>query len=153
MPSARVAPSPPFARYPCAVRRPWVFLFLLASCTDVGVFIPPENPAAMVDVNGTYDYFGGSAQFGLLGTITFQQAGNTVQVVSTTYANAIDRSLMGAAELAGNRLDIVLVPVNGDMDFEAQVTFLFEDGERFVVSFSDTNGDTGPLGSYQGARR
>ena len=134
--------------------RRWVFLFLLAACTDVGPFIPAENPAAMVDVNGTYDYSGSGPQFGLLGTITFQQAGNTVQVVSTTYANAIDRSLMGTAELAGNRLDIVLVPVNGDMDFEAQVTFLFtEDGEGFVVSFLDTNGDTGPLGSYQGARR
>ena len=131
----------------------WVFLFLLAGCTDQG-FFPSENPVAMVDVTGTYDFSGSGPQFGLFGTITFQQTGNTVQVVSTTYANSNDRPLMGVAELAGNRLDIVLVPVNGDMDFEAQVTFLFtEDSEGFSVSFSDTNGDTGPLGSYQGARR
>lgn len=159
-------PLPPFTRYPCAVRndnggvcnaglmRVWAFLILLAGCTDRGTLFPVENPGAMVDVTGTYDFFGSGPQFGLFGTITFQQTGNTVQVVSTTYANSNDRPLMGVAELAGNRLDIMLVPVNGDMDFEAQVTFLFtEDSGGFVVSFLDTNGDSGPLGSYQGARR
>ena len=77
-----------------------------------------------------------------------------MRVTGTTYANnANDRSLMGEADLAGNRLDIVLVPVNGDMDFEANVTFMFsEDSETFVASFSDTNGDMGPLGSYTGTR-
>ncbi len=108
----------------------------------------------MVDVNGAYDYSGTGPQFGLFGTITFEQTGDTVRVTGTTYSNANDRSLMGEAGLAGNRLDIVLVPVNGDMDFEANVTFIFsEDSETFVASFSDTNGDTGPLGSYEGARR
>ena len=133
--------------------RRWVFLFLLAGCADQSL-LPSENPGAMVDVNGAYDFFGSGPQFGLFGTITFQQTGNTVQVVSTTYANSNDRTLMGVAQLAGNRLDIELVPVNGDTDFAAQVTFLFtSDSEGFTVSFSDTNGDTGTLGSYQGTRR
>ena len=130
-------------------------LLLAAGCTDgINILIPPENPAAMVDVTGTYDYSGNLPPFSLFGTITFQQAGDAVQVVSTTYGNSNDRALMGQAAIVGNRLDIVLVPVNGDTNFSANVTFLFtEDGERFVVSFSDTNGDMGSIGSYEGERR
>jgi hypothetical protein len=104
-------------------------------------------------VAGTYDYAGTFGHF-LRGTVTFEQAGEMVRVVNVTYENANDRPLVGEAMLEGDRLEIVLVPENGDTDFHADVTFVFSaDGDNFSVAFSDTNGDTGILGSYLGTRR
>jgi len=112
-----------------------------------------ELPLAVVDVNGTYAYSGSTGYF-LRGTITFAQVGTTVQCIGTTYANSNDRELEGTGTLVGNRLDITLVPINGDVDYEADVTFLFSpDGSQFCCGFDDTNHDTGPLGSYLGVRQ
>jgi hypothetical protein len=112
-----------------------------------------ELGAAIVDVTGTYTYRGASGFF-LRGTITFVQSGMTVTCTGTTYANANDRELEGQATLVGNRLDIHLVPINGDPDYSADVTFLFSpDGNEFCCAFDDTNGDTGPMGSYVGERQ
>lgn len=111
-----------------------------------------EDPDAAVTVAGTYGYTGFSAGF-MSGTITFEQDGNTVRVVETTYNGVPNREVVGAGELKGNRLDIQLTPSNGDMDYRADVTFIFsEDGESFCVEFSDTNGDAGDLGSFTGTR-
>ncbi|MFI5401798.1 MAG: hypothetical protein ACHQ1G_02600 [Planctomycetota bacterium] len=112
-----------------------------------------ELPTAVVDVTGTYRYASDTGYF-LRGTIVFEQTGTTVRCTSTTYDNAIDRELEGEATIVGNRLDIHLVPTNGDLDFSADVTFLFSpDGDRWCCSFADTNGDNGPLGSYEGVRQ
>ncbi len=112
-----------------------------------------ELPTAVVDVTGVYRYLSTTGYF-LRGTITFQQTGTTVRVTSTTYDNANDRELEGEATIVGNRLDIVLVPTNGDPDYSADVTFLFSpDGDEFCCAFSDTNDDVGPLGSYEGTRQ
>ncbi|HEX5135492.1 MAG TPA: hypothetical protein VFY93_00840 [Planctomycetota bacterium] len=134
-------------------------VFLLASCGSSGDPAPEgawaceELPAAVVDVTGTYDYTGSPGYF-LRGTITFQQTGTTVVCTGTTYVNSNDRQLEGTATIVGNRLDITLVPINGDLDYEADVSFLFSpDGNQFCCGFSDTNFDTGPLGSYTGVRR
>ncbi len=87
------------------------------------------------------------------GTITFAQEGDTVRVVNTTYDFGSDRALEGEAQLQGNTLLITLVPRNGDTDYRADVTFVFSgDGDEFCVSFSDTNGDAGELGSFVGVR-
>jgi len=111
-----------------------------------------ELPAATVDVTGTYRYTGSSGHF-LRGTITFVQTGTTVVCTGTTYDNSSDRELEGVATIVGNRLDITLVPKNGDLDYEAEVSFLFSpDGNEFCCGYADTNNDTGPLGSYNGTR-
>jgi hypothetical protein len=54
--------------------------------------------------------------------------------------------------LVGNQLDLELVPENGDSDYSADVTLLFEDGGgAFCLSqFTDTNDDRGGEGSYRG---
>jgi hypothetical protein len=103
-------------------------------------------------VSGTYRYAQGlPGPYGLLGTIVFSQVGDTVTVESTTYDNANDRELTGSADLSGNRLDITLVPKDGSGGYSADVTFLFGDGgSTFCCSFSDTNADVGPMGSYRG---
>lgn len=133
-------------------------VLLLTACDDDPP--PPEPawaceelPAAVVDVTGTYRYTGTPGHF-LRGTITFVQTGTTVVCTGTTYDNANDRELEGTATIVGNRLDITLVPINGDLDYTAEVSFLFSpDGDEFCCGYSDTNDDTGPLGSYNGVRQ
>ena len=78
---------------------------------------------------------------------------SVVRVTDTTYENAFDRALEGEGTLESNRLAITLVPKNGETDYSAEVLFLFgEDGETFCVEFDDSNGDTGPMGTYRGRR-
>jgi hypothetical protein len=116
---------------------------------------PAENPAAAVNaVAGTYRYSGDNL-FLLRGTITFEQQNNMVRVTDTTYENSSDRRLRSEfTALQGNKLVAVLTPINGDTDYRADVTFLFsEDGRRFCVAFSDTNGDTGDMGTYVGFKQ
>ncbi|MCK6461868.1 MAG: hypothetical protein L6Q95_18465 [Planctomycetes bacterium] len=136
-----------------------VLALLLAACNSSddppagAVWACEELPAAVVDVTGTYRYTGTPGHF-LRGTITFVQTGTTVVCTGTTYDNAADRELEGTATIVGNRLDITLVPINGDLDYEADITFLFSpDGNDFCCGYSDTNLDTGPLGSYTGVRQ
>jgi len=115
-----------------------------------------ETAAAIAgfDVTGSWAYQGTSPQFSLRGTIDFVQTGAVVAVTGTTYENADDRELVGQATLDGRRLEIELVPANGDDDYRANVTFSFsEDGESFDVAFADTNFDEGEMGSYRGSRR
>jgi hypothetical protein len=145
----------PLAR---ALRVLWLTL-LLAACGSSDGSTPAvqwdceELPAAVVDVTGTYRYSSTTGYF-LRGTITFVQTGTTVQCTGCTYDNANDRELEGVATIVGNRLDITLVPINGDLDYTADVTFLFSpDGNEFCCGFSDTNGDAGPMGSYTGVRQ
>ena len=134
----------------------WLALGLLGSMACTRTPERPECPpvidaGASVVVNGTYRY--ASPIFALRGTIDFAQQGELVQVTDTRYDNAPrDRSVVGTAALAGNRLDIRLVPKNGDTDYTANVSFVFtEGGRRFCVpQFSDTNGDTGGDGSFFG---
>jgi hypothetical protein len=113
---------------------------------------PAVNPQAVVSADGVYRY--SSYDFALRGTITFAQAPGerAVSVIDTTYDNAVDRALKGAGTLQGNRLDILLVPKNGDTNYSAQVGFVFaEGGAGFcLLGFSDTNGDKGGPGSYLG---
>jgi hypothetical protein len=110
--------------------------------------------SAVLDVSGTWDYEGDPITHRLFGTITMTQVGTTVTVTGCTYTNAPqDRSLTGAADLDGNRLEIVLsAPANATRPpFEADCVFLFDaTGTRFCVEFSDTNGDVGGMGSYEG---
>ena len=112
------------------------------------------DDAAILDVSGTWNYNGDAFEYRLFGTITMEQAGNTVTVTGCTYVNAPqDRSLTGSADLDGNRLVIVLsAPADETRGpFEADCEFLFnETGTRFCVAFSDTNGDVGGMGSYTG---
>jgi hypothetical protein len=136
-----------------------VLALLLAACNSSddapagAVWACEELPAAVVDVTGIYRYTGTPGHF-LRGTITFVQTGTTVVCTGTTYDNAADRELEGTATIVGNRLDITLVPINGDLDYEADITFLFSpDGNEFCCGYSDTNLDTGPLGSYTGVRQ
>ena len=135
-----------------------LFLFLAACSTSdnepaLGQFDCEQMPTAVVDVTGTYRYSGAPGHF-LRGTITFAQTGTTVQCTGTTYDNAADRELEGEAMIDGNRLVITLVPINGDLDYSALVTFHFSpDGEEFCCSFDDTNGDVGSMGSYTGLRQ
>ena len=113
-----------------------------------------ENAGASVDVTGTYDYRGNIPHL-LLGSITLRQTGATVDVTETTYTNSTaNRPLIGTGTLVGNTLDITLVPENGDLDYEAYVTFRFADGgDTFCVAFDDTNADMGGMGSFTGTRR
>ena len=132
--------------------------FGLMSCTlDLSGPCVEENRPTEIDVSGVFRYrVGDPLDFSipmLSGTITFTQDGDTVRVVDTTYDFAQDRALEGEAQLEGNKLVIRLVPKNGDTDYIADIIFLFsEDGSEFCVEFSDTNDDTGALGSFVGAR-
>ena len=126
---------------------------LLAGCPSAPA-APALASVGTPNVAGTFRYQGGATGFFLRGSITFEQEDSTVRIVEVTYDNANDRPLVGEAALDGNVLDIVLVPDNGDTDFEADCKFVFSaDGSRFDVEFSDTNGDNGPLGSYVGTRQ
>lgn len=109
-----------------------------------------EDSNALVEVTGLYRYT--SSRFSLWGTISFDQAGTHVRVTNTTYDSADDRPLVGEGDLRGNRLDMTLVPANGDTDYQADVGFLFDPDRRAfcVLGFSDTNGDVGGPGSYVG---
>jgi hypothetical protein len=136
-----------------------ILLLLAAGCSSDGSAPPPaaawdceELPLAVVDVNGVYR-FSGEGIYSMLGTITFEQTGTTVRVVGTHYDNVDDRELEGEATIVGNKLEITLVPINGDLDYSADVTLLFSpDGESFCCAFSDTNDDVGSMGSYKGVR-
>jgi hypothetical protein len=142
------------------VRRLVLLALLGSSCSSSGddpVPIPQwdceELGPAVVNVEGTYRY-ASNVGYGLRGTITFVQSGTTVTCTGTTYDNANDRELEGQATIVGNRLDITLVPINGDTDYSAEVSFLFSpDGDQFCCSFNDTNGDVGALGAYDGERQ
>ena len=141
------------------MRRLAILALLGSSCnsSDDPVAIPQwdceELGAAVVNVNGTYRY-ASTVGYGLRGTITFVQSGTNVICTGTTYDNANDRELEGQATIVGNRLEIQLVPINGDPDYSADVTFLFSpDGGQFCCSFSDTNGDVGQMGAYDGERQ
>lgn len=130
-----------------------LLLALLAACNSRA---GSPAPAAAPLVQGTYVYWGFAPPlpFALRGTIAFEQVGDLVRVTKVTYSNSFDRPLIGEANLVGDRLDIVLVPENGDQDFRADVTFVFSpDRETFQVAFSDTNGDSGNLGDYVGVRQ
>lgn len=138
---------------------PSLLLLLAAGCNSsdgdpvVAAWDCDELPLAVVDVTGTYRYSSSTGYF-LRGTISFVQTGTTVECTGTTYDNSGDRELEGVATIVGNRLDITLVPINGDPDYEAEITFLFSpDGDEFCCGFSDTNDDVGPLGSYEGVRQ
>ncbi len=115
---------------------------------------PVDSPLTAVNVAGTFEYGQGLVgPYTLRGTISFTQSSADVNVTGTTYENANDRDLIGQGTLVGNRLDITLVPKNGDPDYSAEVTFLFGDGgATFCVAFTDTNNDAGPMGSYRGSR-
>jgi hypothetical protein len=145
-----------------AVRRsehfPLLIVVLAVACSDSSeapdeLACGNEDPAASVGVAGEYYYYSGT--YALRGTITFDQEGSLVRVLDTTYENADDRALMGEAELVGNRLDIELVPKNGDTDYRATVAFLFGDPTPgfCVLGFNDTNGDYGGPRSYLGEPR
>jgi hypothetical protein len=130
-----------------------VYAAFTLACSERRGEQPPvcaaADAGATVDVSGTYRYFGA-----LRGTITLEQRGADVQIVNTTYENADDRPLVGGGTLVGNTLEARLVPENGDTDYEALVTIVFDNGgDTFCVAFSDTNDDRGPLGSYIGQRR
>ena len=115
---------------------------------------PAEDPSAMINVNGFYQYTGDSL-LKLRGSITFEQQGNMVRITDTTYDNSGDRRLKSDLfALQGNKLVASLVPQNGDTDYRADVTFIFsEDAQRFCVEFNDTNGDSGRLGTYTGLKQ
>lgn len=107
-----------------------------------------------LDVSGTYQFVGEEVPNTMKGTITFEQAGDLVRVTGTKYENNPSRELKGEATIKGTRLEIVLVPINDDPTYEAEVLFIFsEDGNTFEVSFTDTNGDEGDMGSYTGVRQ
>lgn len=131
-----------------------VLAMLVASCGTIPLFIIPDPIAsAGLDVNGKYRYRGAEPFFFLNGTITLEQDGDVVRVTETTYDSGSNRPLVGQGRLIGSTLPIVLVPENGDTDYQADVVFVFRDGgDTFAVSFSDTNDDTGGLGSFVAER-
>lgn len=139
-----------------------MLMILTGACACAGVTIVAcgvnrcegTDSGAVVQVGGTYDYSGESA-FSLKGTITFEQQDLLVRVIDTTYANSNDRALRSEfAPLDGNTLVLKLTPQNGDTNYEANVTFVFgAGGTSFCAEFSDTNGDTGALGSYTGVKQ
>ena len=133
----------------------WLLVVTTWACSDEGTryraeTCEGEDPDALVDVTGAYRYI--SRTFNLRGTITFAQTGTQVRVTETTYDNADDRPVVGDGDLLGNRLEMTLVPANGDTDYEADVGFLFDPDRRAfcLLGFSDTNGDVGGPGSYVG---
>ena len=120
-----------------------------------------QQPAAMINVAGVFRYSGGGTNlqtgvgFDLSGTVTFEQQGNRVRVSDSTYDFAgLHRFAGEVTELQGNRLVTQLIPINGDEDYRADVTFIFsEDGSSFCGEYTDTNLDTGKLGSFVGVRQ
>ena len=131
-----------------------VLIVVSTACQPQAVDPCPQvdTQATMPDVAGVFRY-AGVRPFLLTGTITFEQDGSTVSVVDTTYDFTGDRRLEGTGNLIGNRLEVLLVPRNGDPDYSAQVTFVFSaDGNTFCVQYADTNGDSGDLGTYHGER-
>ena len=118
-------------------------------------------PEAVINVAGVFRYSGDGSNagtgngFSFSGTITFEQDGNRVRVSDTTYDVGVLRPVAGDfAELDGNVLDTVLTPINGDEDYVAAVRFIFsDDGNEFCVQFTDTNDDSGGLGSFVGSRQ
>ncbi len=147
-----------------AVAGTGLVLLVGTSCAIIPVDVDScaiEDAQAAINVNGVYRYSGeganqeSGASFGLSGTITFEQDGNRVRVTDTTYDFAgLRRVDSGFAELQGNRLALVMTPINGDRDYIADVTFIFDDGgDTFCVAFEDTNNDAGDLGSFRGVRQ
>jgi hypothetical protein len=115
--------------------------------------VAPTTDLSTLDVSGTYQFVG-EVPNTMKGTITFEQEGDLVRVTGTKYENNASRELKGEATIKGTRLEIVLVPINDDPTYEAEVLFIFsEDGDTFEVSFMDTNGDEGDMGSYTGVRQ
>lgn len=118
-------------------------------------------PEAVINVAGVFRYSGDGANsetgggFSFSGTITFEQDGTMVRVSDTTYDAGVLRPVAGDfSELDGNVLDTVLTPINGDEDYQAAVRFIFsDDGNEFCVQFTDTNDDSGGLGSFVGSRQ
>ncbi len=116
--------------------------------------VTPTTDLSTLDVSGTYQFVGEEVPNTMKGTITFEQEGDLVRVTGTKYENNPSRELKGEATIKGTRLEIVLVPINDDPTYEAEVLFIFsEDGDTFEVSFTDTNGDEGDMGSYTGVRQ
>ncbi len=131
-----------------------VLIPLIPGCTPATTSsCATRDGNATINVAGTYDYFG-TDPFSITGTITFEQDGTTVRVIDTTYDFTNNRRLMGEGTLVGNNLEIALVPLNGQTDYRADVTFRFSnDGDTFCVEYSDTNDDAGTLGEFRGTRR
>ena len=116
--------------------------------------VTPTTGLSTLDVSGTYQFVGEELPNTMKGTITFEQEGDLVRVTGTKYENNPSRELKGEATINGTRLEIVLGPINDDPTYEAEVLFIFsEDGDTFEVSFTDTNGDEGDMGSYTGVRQ
>ncbi len=116
--------------------------------------VTPTTDLSTLDVSGTYRFVGEEVPNTMKGTITFEQEGDLVRVTGTKYENNPSRELKGEATIKRTRLEIVLVPINDDPTYEAEVLFIFsEDGDTFEVSFTDTNGDEGDMGSYTGVRQ
>jgi len=121
---------------------------------DGNTVVAAPGTWSMLDVSGTYEFGGEEVPNTMKGTITFEQEGDLVRVTGTKYENNPSRELKGEATIKGTRLEIVLVPINDDPTYEAEVLFIFsEDGDTFEVSFTDTNGDEGDMGSYTGVRK
>ncbi len=109
-----------------------------------GAFIDPidVDPDAQINVAGTYRW--GFVDAITEGMITFSQDGQTVTVDGIDYILQPQlRDLTGSADLAGNTLDISLVPKDGTA-YQADVVLTFSaDTERFTAEFDDTNDDVG----------
>jgi len=138
-------------------------LMLAGGCVmDVAVesCATEDENAPVLQVGGTYRYSGtgvnaNSGQtFRLSGTVTLEQSGNMVRVSDSTYDNINLRPVESTfAELDGNRLFLLMTPINGDEDYMAAVKFVFnEEGTEFCVEYQDTNSDMGELGSFRGER-
>jgi hypothetical protein len=113
---------------------------------------PELDEEAAPAVAGTFHYE--SLVLGLSGTIVFEQDGQQVRVIDTTYDQDEARALVGEAPLTGNHLNVVLTPKNGDTDYSARVRLAFDAaGDEFcLLSFTDTNDDVGGEGYYTGSR-
>lgn len=119
-----------------------------------------DENAPVLQVAGVYRYSGtgvnaNSGQtFQLSGTVTLEQSGNMVRVSDSTYDFINLRPVESLfAELDGNRLFLLMTPINGDEDYMAAVKFVFsDDGTEFCVEYQDTNSDMGDLGSFRGER-
>ena len=143
-------------RTPASALAGCALLAVLGACAEPEPERSPEpqfDPCPMEQtepaaISGVYSY--SSSFYVLRGTITLTRDGTRVRVDDTTYENANDRALRGEGELQGNRLDVELTPKNGDTNYSANVSFLFDDEGFCLLGFSDTNGDRGGEGSYRG---